>query len=271
MNTENIEYLQKSLLNLGFGDMCNEELRSKIQQNLPEFSLKTQAEYNKEKLEATLYFKKSESTGMYFFNKYNTSLKSDTQPEKTHTFYINKGWGVTFKEAYNLLNENAVYKSLTTKEGEPYTAWLKLDLTQKDENHNYKMEKYHQNYGYDLQKVLAQYPIQELKNKDAKEMLIKSLEKGNRQSVTMELTGLEEKFFIRANPKEKTLDVFERRMRPVEREEIKVHTAKNRETGTKDIEQDVGKEVKKEAGKLNVEKKERQEAMQKPKSRRMSH
>jgi hypothetical protein len=265
MNTENVEYLQKNLLNLGFGDKLNEELRNKMQQNLPEFTLKTQAEFNKDKLEAALHFKQSESTGKYFFNKYDTSLKSDYHPEKTHSFYINKGWGITFKEAYNLLNANAVYKSLTTKEGEPYTAWLKLDLTQKDQNNNYRMEKYHQNYGYDLQKVLAQYPIQELKNRDATEMLIKSLEKGNRQSVTIELTGLEEKFFIRANPKEKIIDVFDRKMKPVEAESIKVHTARDRQ-----VNQDIGKEVKKEAGKVNTEKRD-QEAIHKPKSRRMSH
>lgn len=272
MNNENVEYLQKNLFNLGFGEKLHEELKNKVQQNLPEFTLKAEANYNKEKIEATLYFKKSETSGTYFFNKYDTSLKSDFQSEKSQTFYVNKGSGVTFKEAYNLLSDNAVYKNLISKDGEQYKAWLKLDLSQKDKNNNYGMERYHQNYGYDLKKVLAEYPIKELNNPDAKEMLIKSLEKGNRQSVTIDQNGSEERFFIRANPKERTIDVFDKQMKPVLNESIKAKVNQEQQQVTKEASQSNSQEVKKEKGKQNdQDKKDLQETVHKPKSRRMSH
>ncbi|WP_018615885.1 hypothetical protein [Segetibacter koreensis] len=269
MNAENVEYLQKSLFNLGFGDKLHEELKGKLQQNVPEFTLKTEASFNKEKLEATLYFKKSESVDKYFFNKYDTSLKSDFFPERTHTFYVNKGSAVTFKEAYNLLSGNAVQKNLINKEGEQYKSWLKLDLNQKDENNNYKMDRYHQNYGFDLKKELAKYPIRELNNCDALEMLVKSLEKGNRQSVTFEKNGGEEKFFIRANPKERTIDVFDNHLKPLQAETLKAkfgldHAAKTDGENNQDLKKDMGKQ--KELGKdeSNV-------TARTTKSRRMSH
>jgi len=269
MNNENVEYLQKNLFNLGFGEKLHEELKNKVQQKVPEFTLKTEANYNKEKLEATLYFKKSETSGIYFFNKYDTSLKSDFQSEKSQTFYVNKGAGVTFKEAYNLLSDNAVHKNLVTKEGEQYKAWLKLDLGQKDENNNYRVERYHQNYGYDLKKVLADYPIKELNNPDAKEMLIKSLEKGNRQSVTIERNGSEEKFFIRANPKERTIDVFDKQMKPVQTESIKAKASQELQQPVKEVSQNSNQDVKKDTSKQkDLDKKE---TINKPKSRRMSH
>ena len=47
------------------------------------------------------------------------------------TFYLNKGKGVTAKEAYNLLEGRAVHKELTTKAGEPYKAWIQLDFENK--------------------------------------------------------------------------------------------------------------------------------------------
>lgn len=269
MNTENVEYLQKSLFNLGFGEKLHEELKGKILQNVPEFTLKTEANFNREKLEATLHFKRSDSVDKYFFNKYDTSLKSDFYPERTHTFYVNKGSAVTFKEAYNLLIGNAVQKSLVTKEGEQYKAWLKIDLNQKDENNNYKMDRYHQNYGFDLKKELAKYSIREVNNPDSREMLMKSLEKGNRQAVTFERNGSEENLFIRANPKDRTIDVFDRNFKPVQAETLKAkfgleQGVKNTVENNQDLKKDVGKQ--KEPGKD-----EGDASVQKTKSRRMSH
>src|SRR4051812_17721465 len=268
MNTENVEYLQKSLFNLGFGEKLHEELKGKMQQNVPEFTLKAEADFNKEKLEATLHFKKSETADKYFFNKYDTSLKSDFHPERTHTFYVNKGSAVTFKEAYNLLSGNSVHKNLVSKEGEQYKAWLKLDLNQKDEHNNYKMDRYHQNYGFDLKKELAKYPIREVKNPDALEMLVKSLEKGNRQSVSFEKNGSEEKLFIRANPKERAIDVFDNHFKPLQAEMLK--TKSSLDQGVKK-----GGENNQDLKKDSVKQKELANdingSVQKTKSRRMSH
>jgi len=70
---------------------------------------------------------------MYFFNSYHASLQKTNGEKLDQTFYINKGKGITSKEAFNLLDGRAVHKDLVTKENQPYKAWLQLDLGNKDE------------------------------------------------------------------------------------------------------------------------------------------
>jgi hypothetical protein len=119
---------------------------------------------------------------------------------------------MTNKEAFNLLNGRAVYKDLTTKEGEKYKAWVQLDLSQKEENGNYKMNRYHENYGYDLNTAVARLPIKDLTDPKVREDLTRSLEKGNLQAVKMDVKGMEEKYFIKANPQYKDIAVFDSSM-----------------------------------------------------------
>jgi hypothetical protein len=114
------------------------------------------------------------------------------------------GNGITNKEAFNLLNGRAVYKDLTSREGEKYKAWLQIDFSQKEENGNLKMNRYHDHYGYDLNKALAQLPIKKLSDPKTVEDLTRSLEKRNLQAVKMDVKGMEENYFIKANPQYKT-------------------------------------------------------------------
>jgi hypothetical protein len=99
MNTENLSYLQKQLLNLGFGEKLNEDLEKNIKSGKKEFSLITDQEYNKQPVDYALHYKAGEQNEMYFFNKYDASLRDKDMQQ---TFYINKGSGITAKEAYNL-------------------------------------------------------------------------------------------------------------------------------------------------------------------------
>ena len=117
MNDKNLEYLKSNLKYQGFGEKLNSELETNMKQGLPEFQLKIQTEYNKEKIEAVLHFKKSDQSDMYFFNRYDATLQKTNEEKLSQTFYLNKGNGVTIKEAYNLLNGRAVNKELTSMEG----------------------------------------------------------------------------------------------------------------------------------------------------------
>ena len=58
MNTENLSYLQKQLLNLGFGEKLNEELEKNVKSGKKEFTLTTEQEYNKQAvdLKVLLFF-----------------------------------------------------------------------------------------------------------------------------------------------------------------------------------------------------------------------
>ena len=141
-------------------------------------------------------------------------------------FYINKGSGVTLKEAYNLLNGRAVHKELTDKHDQKYQAWIQLDLTGKDKNGNHERKQYHQNYGYDLKEALSYYPIREMTKEDDMKSLVRSLEKGNVQMVTLETPGKDLRVFIEANPQYKSVNVYSNKMERLDKDRKKIKNGK---------------------------------------------
>ena len=176
---------------------------------------------------------------MYFFNKYNLTLKQENSPDMMETtFYINKGNNITLKEAYNLMSGRFINKDLTNKEGQVYNAWMQMDFKETDKNGNYQLKHYHSNYGFNLEKELAKYPIKELSNEQDKTRLLESLNKGNRQSVTFMKEGNEQKVFIEANPRFKSLNVYDGNMQ-------RVHSQSQKEKSAP--EQSVKQEAKKES------------------------
>ena len=122
---------------------------------------------------------------------------------------------------------------MSTKEGAPYHAWIELDPATKDRNGNHILKHYHENYGFELGKSLVALPIKELGNDEERMKLIKSLEKGNLQAVTFGQKGKEERMFIEANPKFKTLNVYDGGMKRVkknvENQEVKTSSKKENE------------------------------------------
>jgi hypothetical protein len=223
MNTENLDYLKKNLLNLGFGEKVNDEMEKLIKAKVPEFNLTIEQTYNNKKMDYTLYFKAGEQNDMYFFNRYEANLKNEADPTKdrAQTLYINRGHGITAKEAFNLLEGRSVEKKLYNKENEPYTAWLKLDFKKKDEYGNHMLNKFSEGYGYDLEKTLSQYPVKELNNSQQKEELMRSLRKGNAQQVTMEKDGHSQKYYLVAEPQYKQINIYDSQMKSVKRESLR--------------------------------------------------
>jgi hypothetical protein len=208
MNHQNLDYLKDKLRFMGFGDKLHADLEKNIQQGFPEFVLKMQSEFSGQNLETNLFFRKSDQSDLYFFNRYDAILRNDVGTFEQN-FYLNKGHGVTLKEAFNLLQGRAVYKEMENKEGQKFKDWIELDFKQKD-NGNYKVKQYHDNYGYNLESTLKNFPIRELQNEQQKERLLSSLQRGNRQSVTMNVEGREQMFFLQANPQFKTITVFDK-------------------------------------------------------------
>jgi hypothetical protein len=211
MNQKNFEYLKDQVKFTGFGSVLENELKGNIEKQTPEFQLTATTMFGNDDVVARLHFKKSNEHDMYFFNSYNLSLKNGQHPDPLgQTFYIsNKQDNITLKEAYNLMSGRAVQKELTPKEGEKYKAWMQLDFKEMDKNGNYKMKQFHQNYGYDLAASLAKHPIKELTDGQDKSRLLESLQRGNRQSVTININGQEKKVFIEAAPQFKSLNFYD--------------------------------------------------------------
>ncbi|PRY03677.1 hypothetical protein CLV24_13925 [Pontibacter ummariensis] len=221
MNEKNLDYLKEGLKYMGFGTNLNAELERQVQSQQPEFRLSLQLPHHNSTMDYTLHFRRSDQSDMYFFNKYEATLKPDDSARQvSQTFYINKNSGITAKEAYNLLNGRSVHKDLVNTESQPYKAWLQLDPQAQDQQGNHKVKQFHENYGFDLEKTLRQFAIKELEDPQQKERLLRSLERGNQQQVTAVQNGQETKRFIEASPQYKTINVFDEQLKPVKRETI---------------------------------------------------
>lgn len=220
MNEQNLEYLKDNLKYMGFGEKQNEALEQHLKENKESFQLSFSAEINNKKFDATLNFRKSDSSDMYFFNSYQATLERKNGEKEDQTFYLNKGKGVTAKEAFNLLDGRAVHKELNNKTGEPYNAWIQLDFQNKDKNNNNEVKQYHENYGFDLKAAVSKFAIIELNDTDNKKALMQSLQKGNIQSVNVEKDGSVHKMFIEANPQYKTVNLYDANMKRVQKEDV---------------------------------------------------
>lgn len=230
MNEKNFEYLRDQVKFTGFGEGLEGELKQKLQEQPPTFSLNHQTRFGNDTVSATLQFSRSKQSDMYFFNSYQVSLQKENASESmVQTFYINKGNNITLKEAYNLMSGRSVNKDLTSKEGQLYNSWLQLDFKESDDKGNFKLKQYHQNYGYDLESAIAKLPIKELAQDEHKEMLLDSLKKGNLQSVTFQKEGQELKQYVEANPQFKTINVYNSSMQRLDNRQVKTENIGDRE------------------------------------------
>jgi hypothetical protein len=221
MNENNLEYNKNLLEKLGFGKALHDPLEKFIIQQQPEIKLSHEATHFKDNVEYTLHFRKSDSTDMYFFNRYEATLKSNDEAfNRTQSFQIRNGNNITAQESFNLVAGRAINKEMFTGNGDRYEAWLKLDFSQKDKYGNYEVQQFHQNYGYDLDKALGKFPIKELANEDQKGQLTASLKKGNMQQVTMDIDGKETKMYIEANPRFRTLNIKDELGNTVKRDRV---------------------------------------------------
>jgi hypothetical protein len=234
MNEQNLDYLSRQIKFTGFGEDHDKELKTKMESNAPNFVILHQQEFGKDNIAATLHFRKSEQSDLYFFNKYDLLLKNANQPDLVkQAFYINpKEDNITLKEGYNLLNGRAIQKEHQPKEGQKYNAWFQLDFKEMDKNGQFKMKQYHPNYGFDLEASLHKLPIQEMSTNEGIKRLLESLERGNRQQVTLGEPGKEQKVYLEASPQFKSVNVYDSSMKRVMANDIK---PKGEELGNKNV------------------------------------
>ncbi len=248
MNEQNFEYLKDNIKYMGFGDGLNDALEMHLKQAQPEFTISIGTQVNKKPFDIDLHFRKSSHSDMYFFNSYNASLQRSNGEKIDQTFYLSKGRGMTAKEAYNMLEGRAVFKELTTKEGQPYKAWVQLDFDNKDKHNNHEVKQFHENYGYDLKGTAAKFAIVELNDPEKEKLLLQSLQKGNIQSVSIEKDGNVSKMFIEANPQFKTVTLYDAQMKRMQREELsKYHSA--RQLQSKEVKPDQNVDLKQDSKK----------------------
>jgi len=212
MTTNNLDFLNNDLKYMGFGErsLLNQHLEAQLLRELPSFELYTEAFYNPDtKLEAKLYFRRSAKENFYYFNKYDALLRYAGEPHKdrAQTFYLSKGRGFTYKEAFNLLEGRYVYKLLTSRSGIQYYAWVQLNFAEKDRRDNYPYT-YFRGSKFDLLGALKKYPILELDLETTQANLLRSLQRGNLQTVTFKGGERKGKYLVEANPLLDTINIY---------------------------------------------------------------
>jgi hypothetical protein len=239
MNENNVDYLIKQVKFTGFGDSLEFPIKENIAKGLEDFQLSYKPDFGKDKVDATLHFRKSEQ-GNYFFNKYDLAVAQENgeplqrsfgvtgskqilmRDKEGHVMQDNEGkerkeWvnsSYTLKEAFNVMEGRSVLKDHIAKKKDPQeidrkvTQWTKLDFSSKDKYGNYEI-KYMP--AYDMENKLAGYPIKNFKDDPAvRKEIVDSLEKGNRQVVTLVgHNGKEEKRGLEANPQFKTVNQYD--------------------------------------------------------------
>ncbi len=209
MNEKNLKYLKDNLKYMGFGEKLNADLEKGMMEGKPEFQLQLNEKMFQGNMDLKLHFKQSPSSDMYFFNSYEARLTKDNGHDMSQSFYLNNGKGVTYKEAYNLLDGRSVLKDLTNKEGEKYSAWIKLDFSKNATNNHFETRQFHaEKYGFNLASELDKLDLVKLPEEKEKQ-LMQSLQKGNRQAVNFIKDGKETPMFIEANPQFKSINVYD--------------------------------------------------------------
>ncbi len=231
MQEENVEFLKNNIKYLGFGEEIGEQMVSKMEAHYTEFILGTSSIYNDKRIEYDLHFSQSEQTGRYFFNRYEARLKGDDpKNDQKQLFYIQKGKGFTAKEAFNLLEGRYVHKEMLNKAGEKYQAHFRLDLGGTNEKGNHRLISYSSAYGYKLEDTLAKVPIREMQDPKIAEDIIKSLNRGNLQMVTIDTGEHLGRYYITPDPV-KGLNMFDEKFKAVDPKDLGLNLRFKRNLG----------------------------------------
>ncbi len=112
MKQENYEYLSNQLKYLGFGNELLGDMQKNMEKGNDSFTLGVTlvyASFEKNAVQYDLNFRKGKED-IYFLNSYHATLDGQTAK-----FYVNRGEkNITSKEAFNLMEGRAVYRSLLT-------------------------------------------------------------------------------------------------------------------------------------------------------------
>ena len=207
MSNENLEFMHNALKYLGFGEhtLLNQELEDRVHEGAPDFQLETEVSFDGEsRISARLYYHRSKNslTDRYYLNKWEARLVYPGKPEKEarKLFYIESSCrGVTFKQAFNLLQGRYVQRKVVDQNKEKHDWWLFLEPKMFGSD-GYTYMRYIK-YQFDLDKALDKYPIRELSSPEARERLCTSLRRGNLQQVTfLHENGKTEPRLLYANP-----------------------------------------------------------------------
>jgi hypothetical protein len=241
-NEKNLEYLQKLLGYLGFGDKLNGVLESAISRELPKFTLGLNnyhrplevKDLNAPKTDAikfTLNFNRAKEGDTYFLNTYDVALHKnlDLLAPRKQTFDLERDHRITALQAYKLLSGMSFEKDIYVKpkgaaadadKSEKVSAWFKLNLDIIDVNGNHPLKTMRPEYGFNLEETLAKYPLKGFEKEQQRAEALKNLSNGNYTEAWLKGGKKDLPVLIAANPQMKAIDVYDLQLREIRDEQI---------------------------------------------------
>lgn len=211
MNEKVYEYHKNDLKSRGVGDALDDALKIMLQKGEKQSSLYHTTKYGEDLAVASFQYNKSQREGsdLVFLNKIEMLVKPKVGEIQKQTFEITRDSDkLTLKNAYNSMQGRSFLVNEDKHE------WAYLDFKQTDKQGNHPLVK---TSGYDVQKVVGKYPLDQLINPEEAQMLYGSLERGNRQMVSVN----EKRFFIEALPLHDTIRVFKENLQQTTVEALK--------------------------------------------------
>lgn len=200
MELRNYQYLTEDVLpQLGLAGVFDAALKTKMELGLKEFDLKAKAKENDTEMIYAPKFAKSE--GDYYFLNLVKATRVDKEMEPfEQTFFLYKQRGYSAQEMKNMMRDGgAVYKTFR-KDGQTVGRWSMLDRNKTLESGNHPVKSYYDNTtGFNLVRELSKLPIV-YTSQEEKELLLKSLQSGDRAAVSLKQNGQRERIYIEAAP-----------------------------------------------------------------------
>lgn len=213
VNEENFSLIGQRIKGCGFTEIPEEKLKEAMMTKADQIEVASQVTFEnmgktEGKADVTFHLSRSKNTDNYFFTSYTLQVASGDKNifSPKQKFYVDSN--IKAREGYNLLEGRSVYKTQINQAGQPYKAWLHLDFKNTDKNGNYLIDRYGENYGFDLEGKLKELPIKDFEKPEVKREIIQSIEEGNRQTVTYVVDGKDETRHIEAVPQYKLINVY---------------------------------------------------------------
>jgi len=208
LEQRNQQLVYNQLDRMGMSEHLN-KVTQKMRNGEREFTVPVSYYINEDKrVDNNLAFEQN-SLGEYNMVANQVRLNNEASPElnKQQTFKLGEGMNIDAAQSYNLLEGRAVQKN---------GKWITLDLNDKDTEGNYRVKEFPPSYGYEVQQVLGDLPISEMKSARERDKLVQDLKDGKRREVTIG----NRKCFVEANPQFRTVNLYDEKSQRLSKSEV---------------------------------------------------
>ncbi|WEK17858.1 MAG: hypothetical protein P0Y49_13725 [Candidatus Pedobacter colombiensis] len=203
---ESTNYIQEQLKSAGLNHLAG-KIEKELDFEREKIHLKSVSNvYGNDKLEVNVHLAKIDEKA-YAYKGYTATLTTENGESKSATFFPTDNIKVT--EALNLLQGKPIYKS--THHSEP-KMWMQLGQVQNLEEGKLELNKFPPDYDFDLKKILLEHSIKLEVYGISISTVQKGIEEG--KSVAFDVPG-KAKFYLSANPSEKTINFFNAEKKPI--------------------------------------------------------